>query len=303
MTQQVTRREFLSSSARTAAAGAAIGTAAFQNSSAKTRPVDRPPASPLHLGLVTYNLGRSWDVKTIIENCTETNFEAVELRATHAHGVETNLSPAARKEVRKRFEDSPVTLASLGSAFAYDSPEAAKLQENIEGTKAYVKLAHDVGANGIKVRPNRLHTDKNIPAEKTLRQIGKSLRECGEFARDYGIELRLETHGHGTARISNIKKIMDYADHDYVTVCWNCNSVDLEDGGVEANFNLVKDKIHFVHMRDLYFEYPFHKVFSMLQEMNYDGYCCAEIPESSDPLRVMRYYRALFLAFQGVMQS
>jgi sugar phosphate isomerase/epimerase len=303
MSERVSRRNFLRSAAITAAAGSAVGLSACQQTTGENQEADSSQVEPLNLGLVTYNLAQSWDVDTIIENCTETEFEAVELRATHAHGVEVDLSEAERREVRRKFEDSPVTLASLGSAFEYDSPDEQELRRNIEGTKEYAVLAHDVGANGIKVRPNRLHVDEGIEPEVTLRQIGESLRECAEFTQDYGIELRLETHGDGTARIRNIKKIMDYADHDYVTVCWNCNPVDLEDDGLEANFNLVKDKIHFVHMRDLYFDYPFHQVFAMLQDMNYDGYCCAEIPDSSDPLRVMRYYRALFLAFQGVMES
>ena len=31
------------------------------------------------------------------------------------------------------------------------------------------------------------------------------------------------------------------------------------------------------------------------------GPCCAEIPESADPVRVMRYYRGMFLAYQDLL--
>ena len=41
-------------------------------------------------------------------------YEGVELRTTHAHKVEVNLTKAERDEVRKRFEDSPVELAGHG---------------------------------------------------------------------------------------------------------------------------------------------------------------------------------------------
>ena len=87
-----------------------------------------------------------------------------------------------------------------------------------------------------------------------------------------------------------------------VFICWNSNQNDLLDGGLETNFNLVKDKIHFVHMRDLFLEeYPFRALFTLLRGNGYNGYCCAEIPESSDPVRVMKYYRALFLAYQDII--
>ena len=69
------------------------------------------------LGLVTYQLAKDWDVETIIANCTEAGFEGVECRTTHAHGVEVSLTPAERSAVRARFEDSPVALAGLGSAW------------------------------------------------------------------------------------------------------------------------------------------------------------------------------------------
>jgi len=34
--------------------------------------------------------------------------------------------------------------------------------------------------------------------------------------------------------------------------------------------------------------------------MNFAGYCFAEIPESAEPLRVLRYFRGMFLAYQGL---
>lgn len=254
----------------------------------------------LKVGLVTYNLARKWDVKTIIKNCTEARFEAVELRTTHAHGVEVSLSPGERKQVRALFEDSPVKLASLGSAFEYHSEDPGVVRRNVEGTKEYAKLAADVGAEGIKVRPNGF--PKGVSEAQTLRQIGEALAEVGEAAAKAGVEIRVEVHGRGTNLLPNMKKIMDHADHSNVFVCWNSNQSDLSGDGLEANFNLVRDKIRFVHMRDLFREeYPWRKMLRLLRESGYGGYCCAEIPESSDPIRVMRYYRALFLAYQDLL--
>src|SRR5688572_31255054 len=75
--------------------------------------------SKLKLGTVTYNLAKDWDIETIIKNCEEAKFEGVELRTTHAHKVEVNLTASQREDVRKRFEASNVELMGLGSAFDY----------------------------------------------------------------------------------------------------------------------------------------------------------------------------------------
>ena len=253
----------------------------------------------MKLGLVTYNLAKDWDIETIIENCGATGFEAVELRTTHAHGVEIETTPTEREEVRARFADSPVELAGLGSAFEYHSLDQDEVRRNIEGTKRYAELAKDVGASGIKVRPNGLQTDAGIAAESTLEQIGVALRECAGHAAGLGVKIRLEVHGRQTSRVPHIRKILDFADADNLYLCWNSNQSDLEDGGLEANFATVSDRIDFVHMRDLFWaEYPWTTLFGLLRGAGFSGYCCAEIPDSPDPLRVMRYYRALFDAYR-----
>ncbi|MBI4325163.1 MAG: sugar phosphate isomerase/epimerase [Chloroflexi bacterium] len=254
----------------------------------------------MRLGTVTYNLAKDWDIATLIKNCTAAKFEGVELRTTHAHGVEVALTKSQREEVKKRFQDSGVELMGLGSAFDYHTPDQAKLRKDIEASKEYIVLAQEVGASGVKVRPNGL--PKEVPVEKTLEQIGRALRELGEFGASHGVQIRLEVHGSGTSLLPNIKKIMDAAGHKNVGVCWNSNQSDLEGEGFEHNFNLVQDRIFSVHMRDLYLEeYPFRKLLTRLNETGFGGYCLAEIPESTDPVRVMRYFRGLWLAYQGLL--
>ena len=257
-----------------------------------------PKPDSMRLGLVTYNLAKDWTIDTIIKNCEQAKFEGVELRTSHAHGVEVSLSPAQRADVRKRFQDSPVELMGLGSAFDYHTPDQAKLRQDIAATKEYILLAKDVGASGVKVRPNGL--PKEVPVEKTLEQIGRSLREIGQFGQEHGIQIRLEVHGSGTSLVPNIKSILDFASHPNVGACWNSNQSDLEGAGFEANFALMKDRIFSVHLRDLYLEeYPFRKLLTGLSRQGFRGYCLAEIPESTDAIRVMRYFRSLWLAYQG----
>ena len=253
----------------------------------------------MKLGIVTYNIGKDWDLDTLIANCEETGFDGVELRTTHAHGVEVELSAAERAAVRKRFDDSKVEIVGLGSAFEYDAIDPEELKQQIEGTKEYIRLAHDLGVSGIKVRPNKIHVDEGVEIETTLEQIGVSLAECGEFARDLGVQIRLEVHGRTTSDPVNIRKIMDYADHDNVFVCWNSNMTDLVDGSIDGNFASLQEYIRLVHITELWNEYPWSRLFELLRQSGYTGFCLAEIPASADAIRLMCYYRALWRALAG----
>src|SRR5918993_926300 len=263
-------------------------------------PKAAPARGGLKVGTVTYNIAKDWDVDAIIKNLTEIGMDAVELRTTHKHGVELSLSPAQRADVRKRFEASPVRIGGLGTVCEYHAAAPSVVRKHIEETKAWVALARDLGAPGVKVRPNGL--PKEVPEEKTLEQIGKSLAECGAAAHDAGVKIQLEVHGTGTSRLPRIRTIMDHAgNHPGVRVCWNSNPTDLLDGGFDANFALVKDQIGQVHMRDLFDDYPSRALIQALVAMKFEGYCFAEIPESADPVRVLKYFRAVFLAHQGLL--
>ena len=250
----------------------------------------------MKLGLVTYNMAKDWDIPTIINNCTETGFEGVELRTTHAHKVEVSLSQTERSEVAKMFADSAVKLAGMGSAFDYHSSDINVVRQNVEGTKEYTKLAADVGAPGVKVRPNGF--PDGISEDATIEQIGLSLRECGEFASGYGVEIRLEVHGRGTSELRHISKMMEIADHDNVLVCWNSNFGEVENDSIKNPFSLVQHKIGLVHITELHrTEYPWRELFSELKEIGYKGFTLAEISGSdndADAVRIMNFYRALW---------
>jgi sugar phosphate isomerase/epimerase len=255
--------------------------------------------NPLKLGVMTYTMAKEWDIETIIQNLSEAGYQSVELRTTHAHGVEVTLSKAERAEVKKRFEDSPLEAISLASGFSYHSPDPEELKKNIEGTREYTLLARDVGALGFRVFPNDL--PEGVPEEKTMEQIGKALAEVGEHAYNHGVEIRVCVHGKRTSRIPVIKKIIDYSGSPHVYVNWNCDMKDMEGEGLEYNFNSIKDRIKSLHMHELWDDYPYRQLFSLLAANNFTGYCNAEISGNPDPVRFLRYYRGLFLAFQNAL--
>ena len=157
-------------------------------------------------------------------------------------------------------------------------------------------MAADVGALGIRVFPNEF--PKDVSREETMEQIGKSLGEVGDFGHNVGVDVRVCVHGKGTDEVQVIKKILDYSDSEHVYVNWNCNPKDVEDPGLQKNFEAVKDRIRGVHMHELTSDYPYREFLKLLRESGYTGYCNAEIDASCEPIRMMEYYRTLFLAFQ-----
>ncbi len=236
----------------------------------------------MQLGLVTYQWGKDWDLPTLIANCEEAGFGAVELRTEHAHGVETSLSASERAEVKQRFDDSPVTCVGYGSNFDFHHVDQARVRQNIEGTKEYLKLCKDIGATGIKVKPNGL--PEEVPQEQTIAQIAASFNEVGKYASDMGQLIRVEVHGRLTQQLPNMKAIFEQVTEDSVKICWNCNDEDLLPPGLEANFNSVKKWFgDTVHIRELNVgDYPYQQLMDLFVGMNYTGWILLEARTSPD---------------------
>jgi sugar phosphate isomerase/epimerase len=245
------------------------------------------------LGAVTYNVLKDWDLDTIIKNLEATGFEAVELRTSHKHGVEPSISEQERGRVRQRFLQSKVRLLSYGTTCEFHSPDPAVRKKNVEIGMQFIDLAHDTGAWGIKVRPNGL--PKEVPPEKTIENIGTSLRELGQYGAGRGVEVWLEVHGRETSDPKVCAAIMKATRQDHVGLCWNSNAADIVNGSVKPSFDLLRPWIKNVHINELADDrYPWRELFTLLRKSGYERYTLCEAQESKEPERFLRWYRALW---------
>ena len=286
------RRQFLASAAALAASGtlsplAAFGRNAFQTSKPRK----------FELGLVTYNVAKDWDLPTTLKVCKGVGIAAVECRTTHKHGVEPSLSSAERKNVKRQFEDSGVVFWGCGSTCEFHSPDRAVVAQNIEDCKQFAQLVADLGGTGVKVRPNGL--PKDVPAEKTLSQIGSALKQCGDAAQDAGVEIWVEVHGAQTQEPAHMRAIMQHCGHDAVGITWNSNPGEVKEGSIAPAFDLLKPWLRSCHINDLNNDatggYPYGELFKLLREHDYDRYTLIEIgaayPDVAEGTQFLRDYK------------
>lgn len=247
----------------------------------------------MRLGAVTYNVLKDWDLETIITNLEAAGFEAVELRTGHRHGVEPSIGSEERARVKKRFANSRIRLLSFGSTCEFHSPDAAERARQVEIGRSFVDLARDTGALGVKVRPNAL--PKEVPADTTVANIGRALRELGEYAQARGVEIWLEVHGRETQEPRMAAAMMRAAGHGAVGLCWNSNPTDVANGSVKASFDLLRPWIRNVHITELANPtYPWRELFTLLRQSGYERYTLCEAADSKEPERFLRWYRALW---------
>jgi sugar phosphate isomerase/epimerase len=278
----LSRRSFLAASAVVASGGLRPPLAAAADEPAKFK-----------LGIVTYNVPKDWDLPTLLKVCKEVGIAAIECRTTHKHGVEPTLTAEQRKDAKKQFADSGVVFWGSGSTCEFHAADPAVVKKNIEECKQFIKLVHDLGGTGVKVRPNGV--PKGADEQKTFDQIGKALAECGTAAKDTGVEIWVEVHGGITQEPKNMATIMKACGHKSVGVTWNSNPPDVVNGSVAASFELLKPWIKSCHINNLENDasgkYPYRELFALLRKSGYDRYTLCEVgtaypvPEGTEYLK------------------
>jgi sugar phosphate isomerase/epimerase len=294
VTQRIDRRQWVTEAAL-AGAGLALGGAAR----AAWASPGSPPTGRLHLGIVTYNVARDWDLEAILKIVREAGLEGVELRTSHAHGIEPGIGAERRREVRERCRDAGLLQVSLGSVCEFQSPDPAVVKQNIASCREFVLLARDIGARAVKVRPNGL--PDGVPVEKTLEQIGKALAECGRYAADAGVEIWMEVHGKGTQEPAHSQRIMEHCGHPSVGVTWNSNPTDVANGSLRDAFGRLGRYIRCCHIHELWDDYPYRELFSLLAASGSERFALCEIPQSiraEDGATFLKCYRGLWRELQ-----
>ena len=259
------------------------------------QPASSAPAAQFKLGIVTYNIAAGWDLPTMLRILKTTGLYCAELRTTHKHGVEPSIALERRKEARQQFADAGIVLWGLGTVCEFHSPDRQIVEKNIESCKQFLQLAADIGARGVKVRPNAL--PKDVPVPKTLEQIGKALIPCGKTAADLNLEVWVEVHGAGTAHPPHMKSIMEHCGLANVGVTWNSNKTDIVSGSIAPYFTLLQPWIKECHINELYTDYPYRELFTRFRETGYNRVTLVEIPQALEPAAgelLLRYYKALW---------
>lgn len=252
----------------------------------------------MKLALLTYNIARHWDLPTLLAKAKELGFAGVELRTDreHAHGVEVTLDEAGRRAVREQAAEAGAEICGLSSGSKYDALEKDELQEHIDHTKALVELCADVGAPGLKVFGNNFHEDAGVSKDTTVGQVAEALKECAQFAQQHGVEIRFEMHGDFNPWKYCVR-VVELAGEPNVSLIYNSDRQDVQAGSIAEVWSHVAPYVRHVHLHDLTDDFPYGELFHLLQEAGYKGYTSAELPDSADPERVLRYYSALWEAY------
>lgn len=181
-------------------------------------------AGPAKTPLLSYStLGcPQWPLAQILDFGASRGYQGIEIRGILG---ELNLvkvpgfnSAAAIKVTKRQFADKNLKIVNLGASAEMHHSDPEKRKSNIDGGKAFITLAAELGCPYVRVFPNALPADKDRTA--TLDLIASGLKELGDFAKGTGVTVLMESHG-DLVHPEDILYILKQADSQQIALVWD----------------------------------------------------------------------------------
>jgi sugar phosphate isomerase/epimerase len=216
----ITRRDFIQS----AAVGLAVGCA-------HPRPTREAASSPakslrsdarLPIGFSTLGCP-SWDWSKVLDFARTHGYTAVELRGLQAEMDLTKrpeFAPARTDETRRQIADRGLRISCLGASANMHEMDSAKHATAMDEARRFIDLARALHAPYVRVFGNKYVA--GIPRDRMLAHIAGALRELGDYARERGVTVLLESHGDFTDS-PTLRELMERADSAAVAILWDAH--------------------------------------------------------------------------------
>jgi sugar phosphate isomerase/epimerase len=303
--KQSTRRDFIKTAG---IAGIAFATTSF----------DFKKYTPL---LSFSTLGcPDWTFEAILNFAVNNGYNGIEIRGIQRQLDLSKCAEFSSKEnilaTRKLIEEKKLRIVDLGASAAMHHADATERKKNLDEAKSFIQLAQQLNCPYIRVFPNNF--PKEQERNETIDLIVKGLRELGNYAKDSGVTVLMETHG-DLLQTADLEKIMQSASHPNVGLVWDMvNMWSVTKEPPAQVYARLKKYIHHTHIKDLKFldgkeqyvflgkgDAPVFEAIDILAKDGYKGYYSFEWeklwhPEIAEPeLALADYPKAMKKHFNG----
>src|SRR6185436_12883905 len=240
MKQNSTRRHF-------------IKTAALAGVAFATTPFEFKEYTPL---LSFSTLGcPDWTFETILNFAVSNGYNGVELSAMQKQMDLPKCAEFNTKEnavaARKLIEEKNLRIVDLCSFAAMHYADPAERKKNLDEAKSFIQLAQQLNCPYIRVFPNNF--PKEQERNQTIDLIEKGLLELGNYAKDTGVKVLMETHG-DLVQSAEVEKIMQMATQPNVGLVWDVvNMWSVTKEPPAQVYSRLKKYIHHTQLKDLKF--------------------------------------------------
>lgn len=153
----------------------------------------------------------------ILRSCGYTGLEA-RVEWGHRSGIEANLSPAERAEVRRKVEDQGLQLCAVATSVRSAVADATERSRQMESLRRYIDLAADLGAKCVRTfggeRP------QGVELKYVIDYVAEAYASVVGYAGERGVTVLMETHDYWS-HSSEVRAVAEQVNHPSFGVLWD----------------------------------------------------------------------------------
>lgn len=194
-----------------------------------------------------------WTFQQIAQFASQHGYKGLEIR-----GIQRELflpkckefsTPEAIAASRRLVKENGLKFVNLGSSAAMHHSNSTERQKNLDEAKRFIDLAAALDCPYIRVFPNDFPKDQERDA--TIDLITKGLLELGDYAKNTGVTVLMESHGQ-VVHSTDLERIMTASTHPNVGLIWDIvNMWNVTKEAPTAVYGKLKKFIRHTHIKDL----------------------------------------------------
>lgn len=252
----------------------------------------------------------NWDLDTIIAKAVEYGYDGVDFRG-YLNELDIYKTPEFStyiEDTRQKFQDASLKIPCFSSSVRLFTISEQDLENHLNELEQYAKLCRYFNTPYIRVFGGGIgEVDRTTAINIAIKNLQKMLK----IAKDYNVELLIETHDDWTESKS-IAAIINKVRSDHLSVLWDVHHPyrTVQEDPVDTLEKLAP-WIHYTHWKDSYIkedtergyqlclmgegDVPLQQIYHLLSEKGYNGYLTLEwekkwCPEIEEPEMAFRQF-------------
>jgi sugar phosphate isomerase/epimerase len=161
-----------------------------------------------------------WDLEEIIAAMQHHGYQGLEPRVEwgHACGIEADLSPVRRRQVRARLEEEGLAISCIATGARLAAPDRLERGRHVEDLRKYIDLAGDLGCCWVRTFGGPRAKDQELAA--VVEYVAEGYQPLLAQAQARGVTLLLETHDDWSCA-APVRAVVERVAHARLRVLWD----------------------------------------------------------------------------------
>lgn len=228
------------------------------------------------------------DLFDVLDFCAEHNFDAIDPTGYYFPGYPEVPSDKFMMKFKRKAFLLGLDISGTGIRNDFANPDEKSRKADIELIKKWVVASAKMGIQVLRIFSGK-DSDEGYTRDQVFEWMTKDIKECCDFARDYGVIIALQNHNEFLKTADDVNRIFKMVDSEWLGLNLDIGSYRQSDPYKEIAKN-IKHAVTWQVKENVWIEgeetpTDLVKLFKIIKKADYRGYLPIETLGAGDPFK------------------